>query len=136
MPRITRLKIRIMNWRNTTCRRSLAAVVIGTLGALVCSAAEPQRPIRESVTLPVDSQVAKTLFTVEEYLAEQRYEELTDLLMQLAETHHREVIAVPVEVTLPANRYVNVAQYCQRLLSTLPPAGRAVCRKPIGRAHV
>lgn len=108
---------------------SLACAAGWWVMGVVCSAAEPIRPIRESVTLPTDSQVAKTLFTVDEYLAEQRYDELTDLLVQLGETHGREVVAVPGESNPQANRYVNVAMYCERLLTTLPPAGRSVCRK-------
>ncbi len=110
------------------CAAGWLTIAISALG-LVCSAAEPSRPIRESVTLPIDSQVAKTLFTIDEYLAEQRYEELTDLLVALAETHGRELIAVPGEANPQANRYRNVAIHCQRLLALLPPAGRAVCRK-------
>lgn len=104
-------------------------ILLGQLLATVAFAAEPSRPIRESVTLPIDSQVVKTLFTIDEYLAEQRYEELTDLLVALAETHGRELIAVPGEANPQANRYRNVAVHCQRLQAQLPPAGRAVCRK-------
>jgi outer membrane protein assembly factor BamB len=81
------------------------------------------------MTLPVDGQVAKTLFTVDEYLSEKRYEELTELLLNLAEAHGRELVAVPTEANAAVHRYVNVAAHCQRILASLPPAGRAVCRK-------
>lgn len=93
------------------------------------SAFAADRPLRESMTLPVDGQVAKTLFTVDEYLAEKRYEELTELLLNLAEAHGRELVAVPGEANATVNRYVNVAVHCQRILASLPPAGRAACRK-------
>ncbi len=83
------------------------------------------------MTLPVDGQVAKTLLTVDEYLAESRYEELTELLIQLTETHGRELVAVPVEANQAVHRYVNVATHCQRMLAELPERGRAACRKQL-----
>lgn len=108
---------------------SLLTFLLDSAFRIPHSAFAADRPLRESMTLPVDGQVAKTLFTVDEYLAEKRYEELTELLLNLAETHGRELVAVPVEANATVHRYVNVATHCQRILASLPPAGRAACRK-------
>jgi len=83
------------------------------------------------LTLPVNSETAKTLFTVEEYLAEERYAELTTLLVELAETHGSELVADRTPGVTTVNRYLNVTAYCQRLLTALPTAGRAVARKQL-----
>jgi outer membrane protein assembly factor BamB len=110
----------------------MTGVVLGAMAMLAATSLEgapPRRPIRESMAFPADSQVARTLFTVSEYLDEERYEELTSLLVQLTESHGRQLVAVPGEANPSAQRYINVAQYCQQLLASLPPPGRAVCRK-------
>jgi outer membrane protein assembly factor BamB len=98
------------------------------------SAIAADRPIRESITLPVDNQTAKTLFTVEEYLAEERYAELTSLLVELVETHGGELVADRSSDEPNVNRYLNVTTYCQRVFAELPPAGRAVARERLDPA--
>ncbi len=92
-------------------------------------AAEPPRPIRESITLPVNGQAAKTLLSVDEYLADKRYAELTELLTKLIETHRQDVVAISRGSARGVNRYVNVARHCQGLLAALPPEGLAASRQ-------
>lgn len=80
------------------------------------------------MTLPVDGQVSKMLFTVEEYLTDQRYRELTELLLDLAETHGRELVAVTNDKAAKSIRYLNVALHAQQIMAGFPPEGLAVCR--------
>ncbi|MFO0917971.1 MAG: PQQ-binding-like beta-propeller repeat protein [Planctomycetaceae bacterium] len=92
-------------------------------------AAEPVRPIRESLTLPVDGQITKTLLSVDEYLSDARFAELTELLTNLAETHSQDLVPVSRGVDRDVNRYQNVAIHCQAILAAFPPEGLAASRK-------
>ena len=78
-----------------------------------------------AVTVETSNAARQKLRLVDEYLANQSWNEAVDLLQQTLDEHARSL--VPVSST----RFLNVAGRVNRLLVSLPPAGLAVYRRGI-----
>lgn len=108
-----------------TAGPGLFALAVALCASWLCpiaAAQEPGRRFRASVALDVDSQLARKLGTVRDYIRERQWEQAIDAL--------QEAITANAAALIPAEpgRYVNAADHARRMLAAFPAEGRAVYR--------
>ena len=102
--------------------RATSAALAVCCAAAVVLAQPPERSFQESVSLNTDSTVVKRLGMVQDYLAEERWDDAVELLQDLAGTAGD--VLVPVE----PGRYISTSLYCNLVLANLPPQGLVAYR--------
>jgi outer membrane protein assembly factor BamB/tetratricopeptide (TPR) repeat protein len=110
---------------------SASLIALSLLVVTTDSAEKPKKPMRETVTLPVDKNALKRFGAIEDYLAEKRWSEAIDLLQEISQTDGRHLVLAQPGTTGESAVYLNVATRCNILLSQLPPEGLATYRKKI-----
>ncbi len=91
----------------------------------------PKRPMRESASLPTDTNVLKRFGAIEDYLAEKRWSEAIEVLQEIAQTDGRMLVQAQPGTAGGSAVYLNVATRCNILLSRLPAEGLAAYRKKV-----
>lgn len=84
-------------------------------------AGQPAR-FRESVTLQIDSKVAKSIATAQDFVAEKKWSQAIPVLQQIIENNGDSI--VPLET----GRYGNAADFCHLLISRFPDEGLKLYR--------
>ena len=77
----------------------------------------PQRPLRENVTLPVDSHLLKQLGTAEDLLSDQRGPEAIGVLQEVAQAEGKGLVQVRAGTAGGVGNYLNVGTRCNILMS-------------------
>ena len=80
---------------------------------------------RESVTLQIDSKVAKSIATAQDFVAEKKWSQAIPILQQIIENNGDAI--VPLET----GRYVNAADFCHWLISRFPDDGLRLYRERV-----
>ncbi len=89
------------------------------------------RPFRENVTFPVDSNLRKRIGTVEDLLADQRWNEAIGILQEIEQTENKSLMLVQPGRPGKVAAYVNVTTRCNVLLSRISAEGRTVYRQKV-----
>lgn len=110
---------------------SAGLIALNLLVVTTDSAERPKKPMRETVTLPVDKNALKRFGAIEDYLAEKRWSEAIDLLQEISQTDGRALVLAQPGTAGESAVYLNVSTRCNILLSQLPPEGLATYRKKI-----
>ena len=88
-----------------------------------------ERPFRENVTLPFDTNLLKRFGTVEDLLANQRWNESIAILQEIAQTESQSLVLVQPGKAGGVATYLNANNRCNVLLSRIPAEGRLIYRQ-------
>jgi len=110
---------------------SVVAALILLILEQTTFAQPPARPLRETVTIPVDAEAAKMLQILEDRWPGGKWTELVETIVELCETRGRSVVNFEPGVSGGTARYGLVQTACDRLIAALPPEGLAAYRRRI-----
>ena len=86
----------------------------------------PQFALKDHVNIEdVQSDAKKDLLSVQQFLAEQKWDEAVEMLRRVAETSGSQIIQ------LTDRRYITVREYCDRQIATLPPEALLLYRQRV-----
>ena len=111
-----------------TCLGLMLAILLITS---LYAADRPKKEMRETATLPTDKNVLKRFSAIDDYLAEKRWIEAIDVLLDIAQSDGRMLVQAQFGAAGESAVYLNVAARCNILLSQLPPEGLALYRRKI-----
>ena len=117
-------------WRRLTQTFTILTLTI-LIGLAITGADRPRSMLRESVTLPADSNVIKRFRAIDDYLTEKRWADAIELLQEIAQTDGRLLVKVQEGTSTDSSVYLNVATRCNILLSRLPKDGLDAYRKKV-----
>lgn len=118
-------------FQSSRLRCCTALALLWVMGAVVDAADRPRKEMRETATLPADSNVRKRFGVIEDYLAEKRWAEAIDLLQEISQTDGRLLVQAQPGAAGETAIYLNVGTRCNILLSQLPAEGLAAYRRKI-----
>ena len=118
---------RIVSWPSCRTAALLAWLLLSGIFSqtLFAQVPPPASEFREQLLLDTSSTVAKRLAAVRDYLPEGEWEQAIRIIRQIQADHGESIAAVS------PGRYVSVTQYCQLLLTTLPPQALAFYRAEV-----
>lgn len=115
-----------------TCIQVIAlAWIVVPLWAAQRGKVEFERPFRDNVTLPIDSNLRKRFETAKDLLSDKRWNEAISLLQEIAQTEGTSLVNVDPGKVGGVATYVNVANHCNLLLSRASAEGREVYRQKL-----
>ncbi len=130
-----------MNERTTmqsrSCRATFGLSLLSLASFLslsmfpLAAADPPKKPMSESATVMADANVLKRLWTINDYLADQRWAEAVDILYETAQSDGRSLVLAQPGQAGGSAVYLNVATRCQVLLSRMPKEGLAAYRRKV-----
>jgi hypothetical protein len=110
---------------NAWLRRIAKVVIIWATAAPLLAQTPPPKHSQEAITLDLDSAASKRLAHVEDFVANQQWDQVAALLRQTQAEKPDKLVAIA------PGWYVSVVRFCQCQSAVLPPAGLAAYRQQV-----